>query len=151
LLNGQEDVRKIFASYDFFKFVQLMPNAYEVLYRLKDITNPIICSIGTYGNISRKSKWLEKNLPFIQNCILINNGENIMDKSRIVMSNAIFVDDIIENLNSSNATYKICFGKIYSWNKDLPNGYYRALDWNTVEEIVKNIITYKETLVEQTG
>lgn len=34
------------------------------------------------------------------------------------MSDGLFIDDSAKNLTTSNAKENICFGSIYSWNKD---------------------------------
>ena len=39
------------------------------------------------------------------------------DKSEIDMTDGIFIDDSYNNLITSNATEKICFGDVYSWNE----------------------------------
>ena len=40
------------------------------------------------------------------------------DKSHIDMSGGIIIDDEINNLLTSNAPQKICFGDVCEWNKD---------------------------------
>ena len=43
------------------------------------------------------------------------------------MSDGILIDDVVENLNSSNAWHKICFGKVTDYNKHAEElGYFRA-------------------------
>ena len=42
---------------------------------------------------------------------------NSKDKSEINMTDSIFIDDSYNNLITSNATEKICFGDIYLWNR----------------------------------
>jgi 5'(3')-deoxyribonucleotidase len=110
-----------------------MPNAKEVLKELNNKYNIIICSIGTNMNLSRKAKWINQYLPFIKNCILINNGNSLMDKSIVNMKDGILIDDVGSNLISSNAKYKICFGKIFPWNAELPQDYIRIADWKDIE------------------
>ena len=48
--------------------------------------------------------------------------ENVLkthkDKSCVDMSGGIFIDDSSNNLITSNADIKFCFGKEYPWNKD---------------------------------
>ena len=140
LADTQDKVKDLFACYEFWSWAEFMPNAYEVLERLNEKFNLTICSIGTNLNIYRKSKWIDVNLPFIKNCIYINNGNNFMDKSIIDMNGGILIDDVGSNLISSNAHYKICFGQIYDWNRQIPEGCVRASDWNAVEEILNNLI-----------
>ena len=148
LLDSREQVEDIFGCCEFWSWLSFMPNAYEILERLNKEHNLIIISIGTYKNISRKARWIDLNLPFIHDCLLINNGDCHMDKSIVDMIGGVLIDDVAANLWSSNADYKICFGKVYDWNKDLPNNTVRANDWIEVEKYI-NMITQKESLIER--
>jgi 5'(3')-deoxyribonucleotidase len=139
LVNTQDKVREIFASYEFWTWLTFMDGAKETLKMLSDKFNVIICSIGTNINLSRKAKWIDRYLPFINSCVLINNANNFMDKSIVNMSDGILIDDVASNLTSSNAKHKICFGKIYPWNENLPEGYLRAKNWIEVEKIIGEI------------
>lgn len=113
-----DSVEYIFGHPYFFRTLELFPLAREVLQELSHKYELIICSIGTPENVSHKAIWVQDNLPFIKNVILITNDGVKMNKGIIDMSNSIFIDDHIDNLISSNAEIKICFGKEYSWNKD---------------------------------
>jgi 5'(3')-deoxyribonucleotidase len=141
LVKTNNNVEKMFGCQDFWSWLEFMPNAKETLEKLNEDFNLIICSIGTYKNIERKSKWIARNLPFIKNCILINNGDIRMDKSIVDMSDGILIDDVASNLELSNAKYKICFGKIYPWNEALPEGCLRATDWLEVKGILEGVIS----------
>ena len=147
LVKITEEKLRIFESLEFWYSLEFMTHAYEVLQRLcnNDKFKVIICSIGTKINISRKAKWIEKHLPFVKNCIFINNGNSSMDKSIIDMSGGLIVDDVAENLKTSNARWKICYGKEYDWNKDLPKDSIRIENWLDVEKF----ITQKGDLVER--
>jgi len=127
----------IFSNGYFFENLEFMPNAYEVLERLSLQYELIICSIGTYDNISLKSLWIQRNLPFIKNSILIVNDGCKMDKSVINMSDSIFLDDHANNLFTSNAEFKILFGKEYPWNtKWLKQGGRRIKSWLEIEPLL---------------
>lgn len=76
-----------------------------------------VCSIGTIENITRKLKWFEQNTS-IHNYAMITNADNTMCKDVVNMAGGIFVDDVASNLFSSNASWKICFGKKYPWNSE---------------------------------
>lgn len=52
------------------------------------------------------------------------------------MSGSLFIDDSAHNLTTSNADTKICFGEIYSWNKEW-NGK-RYWDWNMIYQTYKS-------------
>jgi 5'(3')-deoxyribonucleotidase len=129
---------EIFSSEEFFKHVEFMADAKEVIERLSKEYEVIICSIGTLDNISYKSQWIKNNLGFIKNIILICNsvekGGIRTDKSIVDMKNAIFIDDHADNLESSNAELKICFGKEYEWNRNWQGQ--RCFSWREVENLL---------------
>lgn len=135
LVGHQED---IFSSEEFFKHLEFMPYAKEVIERLGSKYELAICSIGTLDNISFKAKWIRENLSFINNAILISNvveAQGIKtDKSIVNMKGSIFIDDHSENLLSSDAELKICFGKEYDWNKNWTGQ--RCFDWKEVEKLL---------------
>jgi len=136
LVNNPMDV---FSSKLFFEQLTFMDNAKEVLLKLSEQYELIICSIGTYDNISLKSLWIEKHLPFIKNSILIVNEGCKMNKSMVDMNidNSIFIDDHESNLYSSNCDFKICFGKEYPWNsKWIAEGNKHCIDWLEVEKML---------------
>ena len=53
------------------------------------------------------------------------------------MSDGIFVDDSAQNLFTSNAKVKICFGDEYEWNKNW-NGI-RCFNWCELYNLLKPI------------
>lgn len=133
LLKTQRDVLEIFEDPIFFKKLRLInDNTYEIVRKLSEKYQIIVTSIGTPRNLARKTEYLEENLPFIKDYILLNNGNSKMDKSVVQMSEGILLDDVASNLLSSNATRKICFGKIYEWNADWDGE--RCFDWTEVEK-----------------
>lgn len=50
------------------------------------------------------------------------------------MKNSIFIDDHSENLLSSDAKLKICFGKELDWNKNWTGQ--RCFDWREVKKLL---------------
>jgi 5'(3')-deoxyribonucleotidase len=128
----------IFSNEEFFKRLEIMSYATEVIERLGSKYELAICTIGTLDNISYKAQWIKNNLPFIKNVILISSdvGTNgiKMDKSCVNMKDSIFIDDHAENLLSSNAELKICFGKEYQWNESWMGE--RCFDWKEVEKLL---------------
>lgn len=138
LVGHQEE---IFSNEEFFKHLELMPDAKEVIERLGTKYEIIICSLGTLDNISCKARWIKDNLPFIKNVILISNSVGASgiktDKSAVDMKDSIFIDDHADNLFSTNAKYKICFGKEYSWNESWVGQ--RCLSWKEVENLIREI------------
>lgn len=130
-ISSDEEVEHIFSIHNFFEKLEFMSYAEEVIPKLCEKYNVIICSIGTLENLSHKSLWIKENMPYIRNTILINNDGCKMDKSIINMDNGIFIDDVSSNLFSSNARYKYCFGKKYEWNTDWTGE--RLINWDYVE------------------
>jgi 5'(3')-deoxyribonucleotidase len=128
----------IFSNEEFFKHLEFMPHAKEVIERLGSKYDLAICSLGTLDNISYKAQWIKNNLPFIKNVILVSSAVAIsgikMDKSSVNMKDSIFIDDHAENLLSTNAELKICFGKKYEWNKSWTGQ--RCFDWREVEKLL---------------
>lgn len=111
-------VREMFEDPMFFYGLDFFDNAYAVLGGLNQKYDVQICTIGTYKNIEQKADWIRRELPFIKKSILLCNEDITMDKSMVNMSGGIFIDDRMDNLMSSNAGLKLCFGKNFGWNKD---------------------------------
>lgn len=119
-----------FDSSRFFDILEFQPNAYEVLEELNKKYNLIIVTSGTLQNLHLKSKWIEENIPFINDVILIKSK----DKSLINMKNSIFIDDLASNLETSNAEMRIVFGKIKGWNEDWKG--MRCENWLEIKEVL---------------
>ena len=131
----EKQAEVIFSSKEFFDNLEFMPNAKETIEKLSHKFHIVVCSIGTPENIAYKSLWLKDNLPFVKDTILISNQDCFMDKSIVNMNNCIFIDDNANNLKSSNAGIKICFGKEYPYNKDWCG--FRVNDWEDTYELIK--------------
>jgi 5'(3')-deoxyribonucleotidase len=129
-----DNINSIFESKEFFRCLEFFPYARDVVRELNKWYNVIICTIGTPKNLAHKIAWLQRNLPFINCYVLINNGYNIMDKSIVNMQGGIIIDDVASNLESSNASIKICFGKVYPWNEWWEGE--RAGDWLSIKELL---------------
>ena len=112
-------------------------NTYEVLKELNEEYQLIIATIGNHLNLAHKSLWIERNLPFIKDYVLLNNDGCKMNKSLINMEGAIFIDDIVSNLDSSNARHKVLFGKKFDWNREwtIFDGYWCS-DWSEVKRLL---------------
>lgn len=135
-----EDVNAMFATEWFWFFIEFMPNAYDAIRELSKKFKTIICSIGTYENLSMKAKWISNNLPFIDDCILIKNHDCNMDKSIIDMSGGIIVDDVAHNLLTSNADIKVLFDNDFRWNDGHRNKFnFMTYDWNKLYNYLINI------------
>lgn len=132
------DIDNIFSSEDFFVDLELCENCLDVINSIKNLANIHIATIGTDKNLKNKMKWIKENLniDFNFNGIL---DTGINDKSSVDMSGAIFVDDRIDNLRSSNANIKILYKNYhnYSWQQIEPNDNIYVVDsWEQICSIL---------------
>jgi 5'(3')-deoxyribonucleotidase len=123
----------------FFYDLEFMNGAKSKIENLSTRFDIIICTIGSYDNVAKKSQWIKHRLPAIKKTIFINNGANHLDKSIINMQNSIMIDDVSNNLYSSNAEVKICFGDEFAWNRDWEGT--RCYNWS---ELYRELMKYKE-------
>ena len=99
----------LFNSKQLFDNMELFPNVFNVLKDLHEKDVKIyICTIGSYKNIKLKLDWLHENLPFV-NIVPIVQNNIVMDKAIINMTDCVFIDDVADCLNSSNADVKILY------------------------------------------
>lgn len=133
-LASEQWLNNCFNKRDFFANLQLMDSAYEVIRRMSKKYEIYIVSIGDFRNLSYKSLFIEANLPFVNNVILIKNENCNMNKEIVDMSDGILIDDNIENLKSSNAMQKFIFGKECNYN--MTTKYVRLIDWKAVEALI---------------
>ena len=132
------DIDNIFSSEDFFVDLELCENCLDAINYIKNLANIHIATIGTDNNLKNKMKWIKENLniDFNFNGIL---DTGINDKSSVDMSGAIFVDDRIDNLRSSNANIKILYKNYhnYSWQQIEPNDNIYVVDsWEQICSIL---------------
>lgn len=129
------DILDLFGHNLFFKHLEFMDcKTEEVVNKLCNKYRVIVCSLGTPLNIAKKTLWLRDNLPCIKEHILLANEKCAMNKNLVNMQNSIHMDDHVDNLDSTNAEYKIIFGDIYKWNRD--GDYPRAWNWADVERML---------------
>jgi 5'(3')-deoxyribonucleotidase len=127
-------VEELFDSYLFFRYVEFMPNAKEVLLELNEKYDIYLLTIGTLLNISQKAIWIKDNLPFIKNTILISKEGGKMGKDNILMDNGIIIDDHQDNLTNPTCGLPIVFGKKYVWNEGFKGD--RCETWEEVREML---------------
>lgn len=132
------DIDNIFSSEDFFVDLELCENCLDVINSIKNIVNIHITTIGTDRNLKNKMKWIKENLniDFNFNGIL---DTGINDKSSVDMNGAIFIDDRVDNLRSSNANIKILYKNYhdYSWQQIEPNDNIYVVDsWEQIYSIL---------------
>ena len=119
-------------EYFFWSWEFLNDNTYDVLKELKSKYKITIVTIGTPKNVALKAKYIEYELPFIDDYVLLVNKGCKMNKSVVNMDNAIFLDDMPSNLASTNAKRKILVGKIFPWNNNWTNEH--CLNWTEIRE-----------------
>ena len=100
----------------FFERLNFMPWAKEVISILCKVYNVTIVSHGYSPNLLLKEAWIKARFPDIK-FIGVDLYKH-SDKSCVDMYGGIFIDDNANNLKTSNAQYKFCFGDLYEWNKD---------------------------------
>ncbi len=127
-------IDRYFSQPRFFRDLEWMDNAEEVLQRLSEKYEIKVVSIGTRENLVGKQLWLLKNMPYAR-FIPVLFGEEEIDKSEIDMSDGILFDDRVANLINSNAKTKVCFGDIYSWNRNWDG--IRCANWHDVEKFLR--------------
>lgn len=147
-----QDLDRMFQSKYFFDNVNYFDNAIEVINKLNEDErfNVCFCSIGSSSNISRKSKFLEKTFPTIEQVMLVRPEHVVMCKKIVNMNHTenepfIFLDDNKDNLIGSNAKYKILYTQFgdnkREWNKDWEGMF--ATNWNDLYELINSIYDYE--------
>lgn len=130
------DVNSIFGRKALFDLLEPYKHAIEVLERLSVRYEIVIVSIGTFLNISEKSKWIKTHMPFVHEAVLLgmDNGA-VMNKSMVNMAGGTFIDDVMSNLVSTNADRKILFGKTFVWNEQWTGEHHTR--WLDIEKALK--------------
>lgn len=155
---SQQEISDIFADERFFHYLKFFDGVENVLKKFEDYYDYVIVTIGTVKNLYLKNLWLQENTTFeIKDFIGINNfikdrkNPNRMDKSLINMQDGIFMDDHINNINSSNAEIRILFqeeNRNHNWSKPTLESklgdetLWIARNWtdNTIEKILNECI-----------
>lgn len=127
--NMYPNVEGIFAHQLFWNELEPMENAKNALLSLASYFELIVVSIGSAENLAKKSLYIKEHFPMIHDVILIRNSDIRMDKSIIDMKGGILIDDNSNNLVSSNADIKICFGKDAEWNTKHGRWLNRCMNW----------------------
>lgn len=117
-----EEIDRYFGDERFFQRVKLYPSTGQVLRSLSHRYDITIVSHGYVNNLKLKEEWVKDKLfkeIFDNSCnaeFIGVDWETHNDKSHVDMSNSIFVDDSIRNLETSSAKYKILYGEYMDWN-----------------------------------
>jgi len=120
--NPVQEGKRIFGTDEFFNALELYDNAFDVLTRLAEKYNLIVCTFAAPHNGSKKILWIEEHLPCVtETIVILNKMENGTGKKRVPMleEDAIFVDDHPKNLHSTKASRKILYKyKETNYNQD---------------------------------
>lgn len=130
-----EQIDHYFNQSRFFDRLVYIDNAKEVLDRLSNKYDITIVSHGYSPNLRLKEKFVTERFPYAK-FIGVNLKEH-KDKSCVNMSDGIFIDDSYENLKSSNAKKKICFGDKYPWNEIIDSNCIRIFNWCELEKYIE--------------
>lgn len=117
-----------------------MSGAFQALRELWKEHELCVVSHGYLPNLKLKKEWVNTLLPRDTEFIGVDLEKHV-DKSCVDMSNGIFIDDSLTNIVSSNAPYKILFGKEYPWNVDSnpEKDYFRCYDWDETLSVINDI------------
>lgn len=131
-------INSYFNQQRFFDKLEFMPDAEKILLELSNNFNIIIASHGAKPNLIAKEIWIKEHMPYAQ---FIGVDMNVyQDKSSIDMSGGIFIDDRGDNLDTSNAAVKICFGKMYPWNAYFEINHtdkFYCLTWKDIKKLLE--------------
>lgn len=134
---NQDYFNRCFNMKRFFDKVEMFEGAKETIDALSKRYNIVFCSMGSATNLRAKTDYVKKNFPYAKFC-----GVNIKnaDKRSVDMSDGIIIDDREDNLNKSNASIKLCFGRTYSWNENFDAQLVNNFRVNNWEEIGKLLL-----------
>ena len=131
-----EQIDLYFTQPRFFDGLKLMPCAKWIIGKLSDKYEIDFVSSGRMPNLRLKELWKNENFPYAR--FIGVNLDNHKDKSHIDLRDAIFIDDVSQNLKTSNATIKICYGDVYPWNEDWQG--LRAETWSEVYMMIRKVV-----------
>ena len=134
-----EEIDKYFGDERFFQRIKLYLGARQALRSLSRMYDIAIVSHGYAKNLKLKEKWVKDKLfkeIFDSSCnaeFIGVDWKEYSDKSHVDMSDSIFVDDSIKNLETSNAKYKILYGEYMDWN-NMNNEFIRCKNWKNLRK-----------------
>lgn len=131
---NEYNVEDLFGMKEFFRGLEMQPNAYNVVRELNKKYELCIVSIGTMSNLQHKAEYIKNNLSFIDDVVLLYNKGSQMDKSIVnCPEDSIFMDDVLENLLSVRSGHKYVYGVEKPWNVYSANcGYKRLMNYEDV-------------------
>ena len=136
---SKEIINTYFNTLRFFRNLEMMPKAWDSIWDLTHDFSVQVVSHGYSPNLAIKKEWVNIELCYGVDFRGINLKQH-SDKSCVDMSNGIFIDDKLKNLETSNAAHKILFGKEYEWNRGYdPEKIHRCYDWDETMKTIKEI------------
>ena len=123
------ELKELFTMFDkqeFYDNVIVFDNAINIINKLAESNEVIICSKHNESRKPLTTKWINENFKNVK----IMYVDNFRDKLLIPCD--IRVDDKIECLQD-NKSFNVCYGN-YDWNKDY-NGM-RCYNWKQVEQCI---------------
>lgn len=114
-LASEDTINGYFNTPRFFENIEFMPWAESVINDLKQYYKIKVVSMGCQPNLYGKELWLNSHFSDIEFVGIEFDGHD-NDKSQIDMSDGLLLDDRYDNLATSNAYMKVCFGDEYDWN-----------------------------------
>ena len=138
----KEQIDTYFNTPRFFEELWFVKNAEQSINELNKHFSVSVVTLGDQPNLILKKAWIYW---YWQDIPLIGlDMQSHQDKSSVNMTDGIFIDDKISNLETSNARYKILFGDDYEWNQGYdPQKVYRCHDWDEVMKTINKITAYK--------
>ena len=115
-LETPENVDKYFCQPRFFDHLEMFSSAKWIIDKLQRKYPIMFVSSGYAPNLLMKRLWVHSNFPGVEfKGVDLSKHE---DKSSVDLEGYIFIDDVSKNLETSNASLKICYGGVYPWNED---------------------------------
>ena len=132
---SSEYINTYFNQKRLFNIIKPMPFFETVIDVLQNEYKIIFCSSGNRPNLKLKEKFIKDKYPYAE--FIGVDLELYNDKSHVNMKDGIFIDDCKSNLDTSNASVKILFGDVYSWNKEWEG--IRCYNWGDAFRLIQKI------------
>lgn len=135
-LDTPRNIDKYFCKPRFFNDeLEIYSSAKWIIEKLSRKYPIVFVSSGYTPNLILKKTWLRKHFPYAE--FIGVDLEHHEDKSSVDLEGYLFVDDVAKNLQTSNATWKICYGEIYPWNEEWDG--VRCEHWVEIYQEVRRI------------
>ena len=114
-----KDRIKYFEDKRYFKDLELREDFKDAIQKIYNsgVYSITIITMGSEENIRLKTKFIQEKMGNIEFKLMCLNTSKFRDKAHVDMQNAVFIDDSVRNIETSNAKTKILFGDKRGWNK----------------------------------